>query len=69
MTGLAATIDKLRKGKIPVSNGIGESQLQEMLDVATDVDWTKPETVRLLYNTYSRLTGEQYDESIFARMK
>lgn len=63
VTGLASTIKKLEDGIIPESKVIGRQQLQEMLDVVTHADWTKPEIVRELRDKYFELTGEQYQMS------
>lgn len=64
VTGLAATIKKIEDGSIPDSKEIARQQLQEMLDVATNADWTKPGTTRRLCDMYFELTGEQFQQSI-----
>ena len=58
-------VEDVSSGRVPEAEGIGEPQLREMLEVARTNDWTKPETIRQLYQTYSAITGRQFDECLF----
>ena len=70
IAGIEGVLKKLSRGDIPKAEGVGESQLREILDVAKNSDnWTKPETIRKLYEAYSAITGEEFEESIFEGME
>ena len=66
--GMELTKKRLAQGSISQSEGIGESQLDEILAVARTGDWDAPK-IREIYATFSQVTGTEFDEEIFEGME
>jgi len=65
--GIELVIRKLFEGEYLESEGIGETQLRRILEVARDSDWTQAETIRQLYRAESEITGKKYNEEFYAK--
>ncbi|MBW2981667.1 hypothetical protein KY343_02195 [Candidatus Woesearchaeota archaeon] len=62
--GIEATITSLAEGKLLESEGIGETQLRRILELARSSDWAQVETIRALYQVYDGITGQKSDVEI-----
>ena len=59
VNGIESTIENLSKGLISNSPGIGQNELQDILDVANNYNWTENATIVELYGIYSKITGAE----------
>jgi len=64
LEGIEGTIESLSNGKVLESEGIGESELKRILELAKSSDWMQVETIRELYKVYDEITGQKSDLEI-----
>ena len=67
--GIELVIQKLHDKIIIEQDGIGETQLMEVLDTARRIDWATAEGLLELYRIYGVVINQKFDDEFLAKIE